>query len=147
MYFVMTRDTFWASVGEPLGLLGILSSILFEVVFFTTSDRNRKAAGSSEEQWLCVCRFNKRTTSMPSPRARTDREQVPETRRRQGPVDKSVEQVYQDQKGMNRHWHASPLKARWRTYVIYTYIHIYIYAGAGGSRERLGERAAGGVRR
>ena len=48
--FVMILDTFWASVGEPFGLFGVLLGTLLEVLFFTTFEGNRVTAGISEYQ-------------------------------------------------------------------------------------------------
>ena len=59
---------------------------------------------------------------MPSLRAKTDPEQAPQDPGLQGPVDKSLRQVGHN--NTNEHWHASPLKARWR---IYIYIYLYLY--------------------
>ena len=45
--FVMSLDTFRASVGEPFGLFGVLLGTLFEVLFLTTFQGNRVTAGNS----------------------------------------------------------------------------------------------------
>ena len=78
--------------------------------------------------YICIYprRVSKIITSVPSLKARTDPEQVPQTQGSQVPVDKSLIQSYENHKSMEKNWHASPLKVRCRIY-IYLYIHIYTY--------------------
>ena len=109
--FVLILDTFRAPAGEPFGVFCALLGALFEVLFLTTFEGNRVTASKIR----AGCEVPKTTSSMPSLRAKTDPEQAPQDPGLQGPVDKSLRQVGHN--NTNEHWHASPLKARWRIYI------------------------------
>ena len=86
-----------ASVGAPFSSCCVLLGGLFEVLFLTTFQGNRVSAGNSgrsERKCVWGCGVPKTITSMPSLRARADPEQTPRTQGPQGPVDKSLRQIY-----------------------------------------------------
>ena len=129
MCFVMSLASFQASIGEPFRPFCVLLGVLFDVLFFTTFQGNRVTAsnsgsggvGSLKQLPPCPASGQGPTQNRP-PRPRDPRDAQPQgkDRPRTGPPGtpgtcrQESQTGEKDHKSMNRNWHASPLKARWR---------------------------------